>query len=85
MAADAADFTFAAWDWVRRAENLVRLYKQVGPVKLFSAFKVLESVAINLRGFQYIISIADLFTKLVQIVPLKRIRSVDVFQAYLDH
>lgn len=39
----------------------------------------------NRRGFQNTILIVDRLSKLVQVVHMKRIRSVDVAEAVLEH
>lgn len=60
------------------------------PLQLFYKFEPLEFVAIeNLvllpesrYGIQYFLFVTDRFTKLVQMVPLKRVRAVNFSQAF---
>lgn len=67
--------------------------KRANILKIFSAFETLKSVTIGILGpllksrrcFKYVFVIEDRFTKLVQLVPLERIRSVDVVQAFLKN
>lgn len=83
----------AVQDCVHCAKNCVCLRKRASAVKLFSAYEPLESVTIDIlkslpespRGFQYINVIADWFTKLVQVVPMRLISLMDVAQAFLDY
>lgn len=89
----AAVVTFTVQDCVHCARNRVRLRKRASTLKLFLPFRPLKSVAINIieplpkcrRGFQFIIMIADRCTELVQVALLRRIRSVNVAQACLEH
>lgn len=89
----AADVTSAAQDCVHCVENRARFRGNASPQKIFPVSEPPELVAIGIqgplpkiqRGYKYIIRIADLFIKLVQQVPLGRIRSTDVTKAYMEH
>lgn len=78
-------------DFLHGANSRVSWRKQTSTLELFLAFKTLESVTINILGlvlesrssFQYIIVIEDRFTTQVEVMPLRRIRKVDVAQAIL--
>ena len=74
------------------AKNRVRLMKQANPMKLFPATRPLETVAIDIlgplpkskSGHRFILVITDRFTKLTQVIPLKRIKAYDVAVALVD-
>lgn len=72
---------------------LVYLRKKYNPLKIVLAFELLESVPINILeplpeswlGFKYTVVIADRCTSLVQVIPLRRIRSADAARVILNH
>lgn len=82
----AADWTFAVHGCVQCRKFGFVCANNLAPLKLFPAFKPLESVAIGIlgtlpksrRGFQRIIVIVYWFTNVVYAVQLRRIRSVNV-------
>ena len=63
------------------AKNRIHLIKNSNPMKLFPATAPLESMAMDLLGplqkskaeNRFILVMTDLFTKLTQVVPLRRI------------
>lgn len=87
----AADDTSTSRDCMHGAIQKVCLCKWASLLKLFPLFEPLEPVIIDILeplpksrcGFQFFIVIADRLTELVQVVPLRRIWSVDVAQAIL--
>lgn len=89
----AADVISSVLACVHSANNRVYLRKWARPLKLFSAFDLLDSLANDILellhnsrwGYQYIILIAVKFTILVQVVILRRIRSVYVAQEFSEH
>ena len=74
------------------AKNRLRLMKRTGLMKLFPALRPLESVAIDIlgplpkgsNGHQYLLVIVDRFTKLTQVVPLRRVTAYDVAVAFVN-
>lgn len=73
------------------AKNRVRLRKNTANLKLFSSRVPLELVAIDIfgpllttqRGNKFVLVINELFSKLVQTVPLKRITALTVASAFV--
>lgn len=74
-------------------KNRFRMHKCANHLKLFPAFELQGFVAFDIlwllrkcrRCFLYIIVISKQVTKLVQMVSLRRMRSVDVAQAFLEN
>lgn len=89
----AADAYATVRQCVACAKNRLRLIKKSSPMQLFPATKPLENVAIDIlgplpkskRGYLFILVITDRFTKLTQIVPLRRITAYDVAVAFTEH
>lgn len=89
----AADVAATVRNCVSCAKNRLRLSKQANPMQLFPAETPLESVAIDILGplpkskrkYEFILVIADRFTKLTQIVPLRKITALDVAKAFAEH
>ena len=75
------------------AKNSVRLLRKASEMKLFPATAPLKSFAIDIlgqlsksaRGYIFMLVISDRFTKLTQVVNLKRITAYDVAVAFLEH
>lgn len=67
-----------------RASQPFQLIPAFNPLK-FMAADIQGSLSKSWCGFQYIIFIANRFTKLIQVVPLKRNCSVGVAQALLEN
>ena len=75
------------------ARNRIKLRKYASALKLFPARAPLEQVAIDLlgeliqtpRGNRFLLVITDRYTKLTKVVPLKRITSETVSQAFVQH
>ena len=88
----AADVSATVREWTPCAENRLRLLRNASEMKLFPATTPLDSVAIDIlgplpkssRGFLFMFVISDRFTKLTQVVPLKRITAYDV-AAFVEH
>lgn len=84
----APDVTSLFRDCLRCAKYRVCLRRQAISLKLFPTFKSLDSVTSDipgplfqsLQGLQHIFVIMERVTGLVQVVPLRRIRSMDVAQ-----
>lgn len=87
----AADVTSIVLDCVHGAKSRALLRKRTSTMNVFPAFEPQKSVAINIPepqfksrcGFQYTIVTVARFSRLVLVVPLRRIRSVDVAGAFL--
>ena len=88
----AADVATTVRNCPSCAKNRLRLLKRTGLMKLFPALKPLESVAIDILGplpkgaggFMYLLVIVDRFTKLTQVVPLRRITAYDVAVGFVN-
>lgn len=91
LAADSRWCHFYFLNFVHRGKNRVCLRKQTNHWKLYPAFGPLEFVAIDILGllpkclcdFQNINVILDRLINLVQMILLRRIRSMNVSQAFL--
>ena len=89
----AADVATTVRECSACAKNRLRLIRNTSPMLLFPATNPLESVAIDIlgplpkskRGFRFILVIADRFTKLTQVVPLRKITAYDVAVAFVEH
>lgn len=89
----AAEVTSDVLVCVHREKHLLYLRKRVSFLKLFPTLEPLEFVAVVIqrqlpksrRSSQYIIVIADRFTVLVKVMLLRRIESVSIAQAVLEH
>lgn len=75
------------------ARNRLKLRKHTQPLQLFPATGPLQSLAIDLlgpltktkRGNRFLLVITDRFTKLTQVVPLRRIDAYTVAVAFTVH
>ena len=75
------------------AKNRIRLRKRTNPMQLFPATVPLRDVSIDILGplkrtkhnFRWLLVIADRFTKLTQVVPLKKITALTVSVAFVEH
>ena len=89
----AADISATVRECTPCAKNRLRLPRKASEMKLFPATAPLDSVAIDIlgplpkssRGFIFMLVISDRFTKLTQVVPLKRITAYDVAVAFVEH
>ena len=89
----AADISATVRECTPCAKNRLRLLRKASEMKLFPATAPLDSVAIVIlgplpkssRGFIFMLVISDRFTKLTQVVPLKRITAYDVAVAFVEH
>ena len=89
----AADISATVRECTPCAKNRLRLLRKASEMKLFPATAPLDSVAIDIlgpllkssRGFIFMLVISDRFTKLKQVVPLKRITAYDVAVAFVEH
>ena len=76
----ASDIMFTVRTCPHCAKNRVRLIKHSNPMKLFPATTPLESVAMDLlgplppskRGHRFILVMTDRFSKLTQVVAMKK-------------
>lgn len=88
----AADTATTVRECVSCSKNRIRLIKQVNPMRLFPPSEPLESVAMDIlgplpkskSGSQFILVITDRFSKLTQVVPLRRIKAYDVALAFVE-
>ena len=75
------------------AKNRIRLIRKSNPMKLFPATEPLESVAMDLlgplppskSGNRHILVMTDRFTKLTQVVPMRKITADKVASAFCVH
>ena len=75
------------------AKNRILLYTHTSPLKLFLATEPLSDVSIDIlgplpktkSGNRFLLVIADRFTKLCRVVPLRLIRAHEVAKAFTDH
>ena len=89
----AADISTPVRECTPCANNRLRLLRKASEMKLFLATAPLDSVAIDIlgplpksaRGYIFMLVISDRFTKLTQVVPLKRITVYDVAVAFVEH
>ena len=89
----AADIQATVRECPECAKNRIRLLKHTNPLKLFPAERPLESVAVDILGplpiskkkYRFILVITDRYTKLTQVVPLRRIKAYDVAVAFVEH
>ena len=88
----AADTSETIRECTPCAKNRLRLLRKASEMKLFPATAPLDSVAIDIlgplpkiaRGYIFMLVIFDRFTKLTQVVPLKRITAYDVAVAFVE-
>ena len=89
----AADINATVRDCHKCARDRIRLRKRTKPLKLFPAIKPLQSVCIDIlgplpltkTGFRFILVITCRFSKLTQVVPLRRINAYTVAVAFVQH
>ena len=89
MSADAAA---TVRECTQCAKNRLRLIRQVNPMRLFPPTKPLECVAIDIlgplptskAGHKFLLVMTDRFSKLTQVTPLKRIKTLDVAIAFVN-
>ena len=75
------------------AKNRIRLRKRTNPLKTFPATVPLRHVSIDIlgalkktkRGNRWILVMTDRFTKLTQVVPMKKITAQHVAIAFVEH
>ena len=88
----AADVGAAVRECMPVGKNRLRLLRKASQMKLSLATAPLESVAIDIlrppaksnRGYLFMLVISDHFTKLTQVVPLKRITAYDVAVVFVE-
>ena len=88
----AADVGATVRECTACAKNRLRLLRKASEMRLFPATAPLESVAIDIlgplpkstRGYLFMLVISDRFTKLTQVVPLRRITAYDVAVAFVE-
>ena len=74
------------------AKSRVRLRKRTHPLRLFPAQRPLESLSIDIlgpltkkkKGHRFLLDIKDRFTKLTQVIPLRRIDAYTVALAFVE-
>ena len=74
------------------ARNRVKLRKRTHPLRLFPAQRPLESLSIDIlgpltktkKGHRFLLVITDRFTKLTQVIPLRRIDAYTVAVAFVE-
>ena len=89
----AADISATVRECTPCAKNRLRLLRKASEMKLFPATAPLDSVAIDILGpllksaggYIFMLVISERFTKLSQVVPLKRIIAYDVAVAFVKH
>ena len=89
----AADISATARQCTPCAKNRLRLIRKASEMKLFPATAPLDLVAIDIlgplprsaRGYIFMLVVSDRFTKLTQVVSLKRITAFDVAIAFVEH
>ena len=75
------------------AKNRLKLRKRTNPFKLFPATKPLTSLCIDIlgplqrtkKGYRFLLVITDRFTKLSQVIPLRKITTYNVAVAFVEH
>ena len=75
------------------AKNRIRLRKQTNPLKAFPATVPLRHVSIDIlgalkkikQGNRWVLVMTDRFTKLTQVVPMKKITAQHVAIAFVEH
>ena len=75
------------------AKNRVKLRKRTHPLRLFSAQSPLEALSIDIlgpltktkKGYRFLLVVTDRFTKLTQVIPLRRIDAYAVAFASVEH
>ena len=89
----ASDIMFTVRTCPHCAKNRVRLIKHSNPMKLFAATTPLESVAMDLlgplppskRGHRFILVMTDRFSKLTQVVAMKKTTAAMVAAEFCLH
>lgn len=89
----AADIAATVRSCPHCANNRLLLIRNKQKMRLFPATKPLEQVSVDLlgplprtrAGHRFILVIADRFTKLTQVVPLRRSTGLDVAKAFASH
>ena len=74
------------------AKNRVKLRKRTHPLRLFPAQRPLESLSIDIlgpltktkKGHRFLLVITDRFTKLTQVIPVRRIDAYTVAVAFVE-
>ena len=74
------------------AKNRVKLRKRTYPLRLFPAQRSLESLSIDIlgpltktkKGHRFLLVITDRFTKLTQVIPLRRIHAYTLAVAFVE-
>jgi RNase H-like domain found in reverse transcriptase/Integrase zinc binding domain/Integrase core domain len=69
---------------LRKRRKHITLFPASGPLE-FVAIDLLGPLPKTSRGFQYILVVADRFTKLVRTVPLKSITTMSIANAFCHH
>ena len=75
------------------AKNRVKLRKRTHPLRLFRARSPLEALSIDIlgpltktkKGYRFLLVVTDRFTKLTQVIPLRRIDANTVAVAFVEH
>ena len=75
------------------AKNRVKLRKQTHPLRLFPAQSPLEALSIDIldpltktkKGYRFLLVVTDRYTKLTQVIPLRRIDAYTVAVAFIEH
>ena len=88
----AADTVSTVRECTQCSKNRLRLIRQVSPMRLFPPTKPLECVAIDIlgplptsnAGHKFLLVMTDRFSKLTQVTPLKRIKTLDVARAFVN-
>ena len=75
------------------AKNRVKLRERTHPLRLFPARSPLEALSIDIlgpltktkKGYRFLLVVTDRFTKLTQVIPLRRIDAYTVTVAFVEH
>ena len=75
------------------AKNRVKLRKRTHPLRLFPARSPLEALSIDIlgpltktkKGYRFLLLVTDRFTKLTQVIQLRRIDAYTVAVAFVEH
>ena len=88
----AADIYKTIRNCTNCAKNRVKLRKRTHPLRIFPATRPLESLAIDIlgpltktkKGHRFLLVMSDRFSKLTQVVPLRRIDAYTVAVAFVE-
>ena len=89
----AAEIFATVLNFTTCAKNRIKWRKRKNPLKLFPATKPLSSLCIDIirtltkskRGYVFLLLITDRFTKLMRVVPLRKITAYNVAIAFDEH